>query len=76
MKLKEYLNNLNKLVKNNPELLDYTVVYSKDDEGNGFNEIYYDATIGKFDEDEFLELGYDMEEYIIEEKDCNAICIN
>lgn len=35
MKLREYLEALNQLVKDNPQALDMEVVYAKDDEGNG-----------------------------------------
>lgn len=37
MKFKKYLENPNKLTKERPETLEFDVVSSRDDEGNGFN---------------------------------------
>jgi len=76
MKLKEYLENLQNLVKEKPEALEYLVISSIDSEGNGYNEVYYEPTLGFFDkyEKEFMseesleEEGYDDE--------INAVCIN
>jgi len=66
MKLKEFISNLNNLVKTNPEALDYDVVTSKDDEGNGFNLVYYAPQIGHFDEDRDFQ----------EVQEANAVCVN
>jgi len=84
MKLKEYIENLNKFAKDNPEALDLTVISSKDDEGNGFNEVYVGLAVGCFDEEDggyFTskkeleeEYGEDPEEWGINE--INAVCIN
>ena len=41
MKLREYLEALNQLVKDNPQALDMEVVYAKDDEGNGYQYVGY-----------------------------------
>ena len=68
MKLKEYLDKLNYLVANDKSLLELEVITSIDDEGNGYNPVYFDASVGVFEDDEF-----------IEEDDCtvpNAICVN
>ncbi len=67
MKLKEYLEKLNKLAEENPMLLTLDVITSKDDEGNGFNQVHYDPQPGFFTEEgEFQELA----------GECNAICLN
>lgn len=66
MKLKEYVNNLQKLLDRYGEL---DVVYSKDDEGNAFNLVHYEPTLGLYEDREFQ-----TEE--IDEKNYNAICIN
>lgn len=42
MKLKAYLAELNKLVESNPEALEFEVVTSIDDEGNGYNIVNYE----------------------------------
>ena len=75
MKLREYIENLNEFVKENPETLDMIVVYAKDSEGNGFEEVYYTPNKGCFDPDErnFV----DVENYEeLDENDTNAVCIN
>lgn len=79
MKLKEFLENINKMVQDNPEILELTVVSSKDDEGNEFNKVHYNPAIGYFIEedlefisaDQFEDFGDESEELII-----NSICIN
>jgi hypothetical protein len=79
IKLKEYLENLNKMVEQNPEILELDVVYAKDDEGNYFEYIGYMPSLGKFcredcefiSERQFNEFDLDEEEKIV-----NAICLN
>jgi len=68
MKLKEYITKLSKLVEENSEVGNFEVVYSIDEEGNGFGQIFYDPTLGVFNDGEF---NTDMD---IEYK--NAVCIN
>lgn len=80
MKLKEYLENLNKLATDRPELLDLDVVYAKDDEGNGYERVYYKPAVGHFDSDrdftsestqiENISDGYAGDVII------NSVCIN
>ena len=78
MKLKNYLANLNQMVKDNPELLELDVVYSKDDEGNAFHEVHYSPTLGKHEDWDFLEYNPKAEdpEDSCEEEEINSICIN
>lgn len=52
MKLKLYIAELEKLVASNPEILEYEVVYAKDDEGNGYNIVYNTPELGMYDEEE------------------------
>lgn len=66
MKLKDYLKQLNDLVKENPEILTMEVITSKDDEGNGFNKVHYSPSFGHFDGD-----NYDSNSRKI-----NAVCLN
>lgn len=76
MKLKEYIDNLNQLVKEKPELLELDVIYAKDAEGNGFEELYYGPTVGCFTEDfEFVSLDQ-YEDHELDETNTNSICIN
>ena len=58
MKFKDYLKNLNKLVEEYPESLDYDVVYAKDDEGNGYDLVNYEPGLGHYaGRDEFIHGG-------------------
>ena len=76
MKLSKYLEDLNELVKHNPDILDYDVVYSHDDEGNCFQKVNYTGTIGYHDGEYHGEFygKEDMLSYGIKEP--NAVCIN
>lgn len=67
MKLKEYLDNLNALVKERPESLDFDVVTSSDDEGNGYNLVYYTPQVGNYDSEE---------KHFVQEITTNAVCVN
>ena len=40
MKLKEYIEALNGLSEDHPELLDMEVIYSSDDEGNNYQKVH------------------------------------
>lgn len=74
MKFKEYLEKLNKLAQNHPEIADFTVVSAKDDEGNGFNKVHYDPSIGVFDGWDYMSTrnAEDGDEEIAP----NAVCLN
>lgn len=71
MKFKEYVENLNKLLLDNPHIEDYTTVYSSDDEGNSFRKVFYKPTIGFFSEDREFDESADFED-----EEPNAVCIN
>ena len=45
MKLKEYIEELNKFVQEYPESLELPVIYSKDDEGNAYHNVIYSPTM-------------------------------
>lgn len=47
MNLETFLRTLNQLVKENPEYLKLTVITAKDEEGNGYNEVLFDPTVGQ-----------------------------
>ena len=68
MKFSKYLEQLNQLAKEQPETLDMDVIYAKDDEGNGFQQINYSPTVGEFDG----AIG----EYDNCSKNKNAVCVN
>lgn len=74
---KQYLDALNKFAKENPKMLSMLVITSRDEEGNGYNKVYYKPSPGFFDgdyaftpEDQFDELDEP------ENAKVNAICVN
>ena len=75
MKFKEFLDNLNKYAKENPDSLELDVVTSKDDEGNGYNMVYYTPSKGIFEDREFISKDQ-LEDYERDEADINALCVN
>ena len=74
MKLKEYIKELNKIIKENPEAKNLTVIYARDEEGNGFEEVYYTPSIGYFNDYEFY--NDSGEEFKEKKLKVNSICIN
>jgi hypothetical protein len=75
MLLKEFIENLNKFIKENPETLEMQVVTSKDDEGNGFNPVYFEPSKGIFEDGDFISFEQ-YEDYDRENSDTNAVCVN
>lgn len=72
MKLKRYLDSINKLVAAHPEVADYEVIYSHDDEGNEFqkvNSLPCLMLIDNIENNRYLEIIEVGEGF-------NAICIN
>lgn len=73
MKLKEFIKDVLAFASKHPDALEYDVVYSKDAEGNEFNKVAFEPTLGLFDEDDKdftpFEEGDDVEDH-------NAVCIN
>jgi hypothetical protein len=78
MKLKEYLENLNNFVKENPDALDLEVIYSSDDEGNDFQAVHYTPQMGIFEggyRGEFIS-SEQLEDWDRSKEEINAVCIN
>jgi hypothetical protein len=81
MKFKEYLKSLQDFADKNPNTLEMDVVYSKDDEGNGYHLVNEgEPSLGMFSENGDYYCEQD-EEYLIEAGDIkefipNAILIN
>jgi hypothetical protein len=69
MTFEKYINLLNTLYKNNPELKHITVVTSSDAEGNSFTEVGYEPVLGILEDDDFTTDKSKDEEY-------NAVCLN
>jgi len=70
--LRQLINRLNDIAKDNPEALDLPLVYSSDDEGNAFHRVHFDAGLGNYNERD--------REFINKEeaagKETNCVCIN
>ena len=67
MKLKEFVENLNKLMENRPETAEYDVIISVDEEGNSYRLVYCNPAVGFFDKE-------DRDFY--RERKVNAVCVN
>lgn len=80
MKLKEYMDRLNKLIAENPEALELEVITARDSEGNGYNAVWSSPTMGLFEDGEFWDNSagtiQEYEDYWEEEYHLNAICLN
>ena len=66
-KLKQHLDELNKIVATHPEALELEVITSKDDEGNGYNYVHYSPSIGLYEDGEFESEFYG---------NGNSVCLN
>jgi len=73
MKLKNYMKLLNQLTVDHPECMEFDVITSKDDEGNGFNRVYYAPSIGHFDGEYNFHANNPEKE---SPEKVNAICLN
>jgi len=71
MKLKKYVKELQEILKDYPDVY---IVYARDDEGNGFQEVYFTPTLGWWDkvDKEFTGLDEDLERT----DNVNAVCVN
>jgi hypothetical protein len=67
MTFKDYVEGLNKLLKEKPDSAELQVIHARDDEGNGFMPVLYGPLIGEYD---------DEGEFNTEEGNHNAVCIN
>lgn len=70
MKLKEYLNNLQEFIKENPQSVEFEVAYSADDEGNYYQKVNFTPSFAIFE---------DITQYHLErqgEGTPNAVIIN
>lgn len=74
MKLKEFIENLSKMVKENPSTLDLDVVYSSDDEGNSYQKVGCGPSLGMLSDGEMMFIGEDEGE--CSESEVNVIVIN
>lgn len=68
MKLKEYLESLQDLVKAHPQVLELPVIYSKDDEGNFYKNVHYTPSLTFFEDGEVDTVNHPDA--------ANSVCIN
>jgi len=76
MKLREFLDQLNNLVKETPEALEYDVIYASDDEGNSYHNIYCTGAlvqVGDLEEHHLEIVGFGGEKGV---DNLNAVIIN
>ena len=84
MKLREFIDNLNRFVDDHPGAEDFEVITAKDDEGNGYNTVYYEPAAGNFEDGDFVsEDNFEDHMECLKEFDCdigsltvNAVCVN
>jgi hypothetical protein len=75
MTLKEFIENLQKFVEENPRALELEVITSKDAEGNGYNRVYYEPSMGHYDGDDFISHS-EFEDWNRDDDDLNSVCLN
>ena len=74
MTVRNYINTLVEMVKKNPEIEHYTVIYSADDEGNTFQKVNFTPTVMMTDG---LDNAYIEVQSIINVDDkANVLCVN
>ena len=72
MKLKDYIANLQKIAEKNPDL---DVVYSIDDEGNAFHNVYYGPSVGVLEDTDFIP-EEELHKWNRTPNQINVVCIN
>ena len=74
MTVRHYINTLREMVKKNPEIEHYEVIYSTDDEGNTFQKVNFTPTVMIADG---LDNAYiEVESIISVDQDANVLCVN
>jgi hypothetical protein len=69
MTLEEYMRALRKLVKQNPKAKKFKIVYSIDDEGNGFDDVKFGPTMGITDRFNDFKANIDQDK-------SDTVCVN
>ena len=69
MTLKEYVENLNDFLEENPEAKELPVVYASDPEGNNWHNVESSPCLIQKDENGWVRTTYTMEK-------ANEVCIN
>ena len=71
MKVKEYLQTLVLMVKLNPKIEEFDLIYSSDDEGNDFKPVIFSPTLMEVVDEKDVNLNVKTDS-----KNPNALCIN
>ena len=78
MNLKKYIEQLQEFAKENPQALEFDVWYAKDDEGNGYQEVYFSPSLKVYSESDkhfdIVDYMYSTDE-IDEIDDANTVVI-
>ena len=74
MTFRNYVNTLITMLKNNPEIEHYEVIYSQDDEGNGYQKVNFAPTVML--SDNLQDYHIEIESSINKPEEGNVICIN
>lgn len=76
MNLKQYIEQLQGIVKENPEHENLSVIFAKDDEGNGFGFIGYAPSLGNINDDMDFTQVENFSDIDEDDRIINSICIN
>ena len=76
--LNQWLNSIQEMIKKNPKIGDYPLIYSSDDEGNDFHKVSADPTLAQVEDTNqwSLEIVGFLGDDTIADEDCNVVCIN
>jgi|TARA_B110000908_G_scaffold82608_1_gene98910 hypothetical protein len=74
MIVKEYINTLIEIVKKNPEIEDYKVIYSSDSEGSTYEKVHYTPTV--MEADGFDNAYLEVKPILTINDKANSLCIN
>lgn len=76
--LNQWLNSIQEMIKKNPKVGNYPLIYSTDDEGNEYHKVMFDPTLVQVHNlnERFLEIVGFKDDPDIADEDCNTICIN
>ena len=78
MKVKTWMSEMQKIIKENPEVLEWGMIYSKDDEGNGYEKVHFDPSTCLYDYEDREVIAYEDEDGEIEtpKEKHNVVIIN
>jgi len=66
--LREFVDSLEDLMERNPKMAEVEAITARDEEGNGYDPIYFNPTAGHYDRS--------TKDFDDESDDVNAVCVN